>query len=569
MSTEVRWRRGTAAQNDAFTGALAEITVDTTNSDLRIHDGATPGGKGILARVPPVGPATIAEAEALTPDVAPDYIRTAGYAAAGDGGGALYKKVASEPAHAGKFSLTLSDGVTVVWYELPRIVADPMAFAMGVYINDGVSRPLSLYFSTLAEAQSVYPHATALTDQLAWAACQAAVTVLEENRFGGSVSYGGTLELPRGTLNFGSNTLRIVSDYVNVNGAPYQGTRINRSATTGYAIHFAKAAVGNLFYVGLSNVQIVSTVAMTAGGLVLFDIANFSMIRDCRLVNGYVNLHCRSVHDFHIENVNGVHGAPYAVGNSAFANLYLDTQTAAGSFNPTNNGWISNCNFRSFVTDDGYCAHGIYISSADGLWFDHCHIGNGETANLTIIPKAGTTQLSGVTMSNCWFDQGGNGRMVNIGGATSATFGYFQFADCYLTGGATCTDGWRIDPSVGSVVRFVEITGGKVLNLKGHGLIANRLEGLVMSGTQIRNVGTSGGGGTGMTFGATCKNLTITGVAAGYAGNLSTAALSSYGIVIATGVNEYIITGCNLRGNATGGLSDGGGPNKVVANNLV
>lgn len=60
----------------------------------------------------------IATAQALTPASAPDFIRTAGYTTAGDGGGALYKKVASEPTHDGKFSITLSDAVTVVWYEL-------------------------------------------------------------------------------------------------------------------------------------------------------------------------------------------------------------------------------------------------------------------------------------------------------------------------------------------------------------------------------------------------------------------------------------------------------------------
>ena len=50
MSTEVRWRRGSAAQNDAFIGAAAEITVDTTAKDLRIHDGSTPGGHALLGR---------------------------------------------------------------------------------------------------------------------------------------------------------------------------------------------------------------------------------------------------------------------------------------------------------------------------------------------------------------------------------------------------------------------------------------------------------------------------------------------------------------------------------------
>lgn len=52
------------------------------------------------------------------PVIAPNKLRTAGYAAPGDGGGALYKKVSSEPSHTGKFSITLDDGATVVWYEI-------------------------------------------------------------------------------------------------------------------------------------------------------------------------------------------------------------------------------------------------------------------------------------------------------------------------------------------------------------------------------------------------------------------------------------------------------------------
>jgi len=51
MSTQVQYRRGTGAQNNAFTGALAEITVDTTSWTLRVHDGTTAGGGGNLATV--------------------------------------------------------------------------------------------------------------------------------------------------------------------------------------------------------------------------------------------------------------------------------------------------------------------------------------------------------------------------------------------------------------------------------------------------------------------------------------------------------------------------------------
>ena len=44
FATQVKRRRGTEAQNDAFTGAEGEITVDLTNMTLRVHDGVTQGG---------------------------------------------------------------------------------------------------------------------------------------------------------------------------------------------------------------------------------------------------------------------------------------------------------------------------------------------------------------------------------------------------------------------------------------------------------------------------------------------------------------------------------------------
>jgi microcystin-dependent protein len=45
---QVRFRRGTEAEHDTtnggFTGAEGEVTVDTTNDTLRVHDGTTAGG---------------------------------------------------------------------------------------------------------------------------------------------------------------------------------------------------------------------------------------------------------------------------------------------------------------------------------------------------------------------------------------------------------------------------------------------------------------------------------------------------------------------------------------------
>ena len=40
----IQFRRGTAADHSAFTGELAEITIDITNNRVVLHDGQTPGG---------------------------------------------------------------------------------------------------------------------------------------------------------------------------------------------------------------------------------------------------------------------------------------------------------------------------------------------------------------------------------------------------------------------------------------------------------------------------------------------------------------------------------------------
>ena len=44
MSTQVQFRRGNTAQTSTFTGATAEITVDTDKKTIVVHDGLTVGG---------------------------------------------------------------------------------------------------------------------------------------------------------------------------------------------------------------------------------------------------------------------------------------------------------------------------------------------------------------------------------------------------------------------------------------------------------------------------------------------------------------------------------------------
>lgn len=44
MSKQIQFRRGSESEHETFTGAIGEITVDTTNKTIRVHDGETAGG---------------------------------------------------------------------------------------------------------------------------------------------------------------------------------------------------------------------------------------------------------------------------------------------------------------------------------------------------------------------------------------------------------------------------------------------------------------------------------------------------------------------------------------------
>lgn len=73
MATQVQWRRGTSAQHATFVGAPAEVTVDTTDWSLRVHDGVTAGGRLVRASRVARGPASARPVTAEPGDI---YVST-------------------------------------------------------------------------------------------------------------------------------------------------------------------------------------------------------------------------------------------------------------------------------------------------------------------------------------------------------------------------------------------------------------------------------------------------------------------------------------------------------------
>lgn len=77
MSRQIQIRRGTTAENDAFTGAIGEITMDTTRKTVRVHDGETVGGTTLAKQ------SDIPSAESITNAVMPDYENATDFPALG------------------------------------------------------------------------------------------------------------------------------------------------------------------------------------------------------------------------------------------------------------------------------------------------------------------------------------------------------------------------------------------------------------------------------------------------------------------------------------------------------
>lgn len=66
MPTQVQLRRGSTTDHNSFTGAVAELTVDTTKKTVVVHDGTTAGGVPLAKASDLTSYATLTTAQTLT-----------------------------------------------------------------------------------------------------------------------------------------------------------------------------------------------------------------------------------------------------------------------------------------------------------------------------------------------------------------------------------------------------------------------------------------------------------------------------------------------------------------------
>lgn len=143
MSKQVKLRRGTAAQHTSFTGVVGEVTVDTTNHNLRVHDGATVGGN------PTAKAGANTDITSLKQDVA---ITASGTIAATSIG---YRGL-PQNAQTSAYTLALSDigkqiSITTGGIVIPAnaSVAFPIGAAIAIFNNSSSNQTISITSDTL------------------------------------------------------------------------------------------------------------------------------------------------------------------------------------------------------------------------------------------------------------------------------------------------------------------------------------------------------------------------------------------------------------------------------------
>jgi hypothetical protein len=119
MPTQVQFRRGTTAQNNNFTGAAGEISVDLDRMVLRVHDGVTVGG---IAMVTANG--TVTNAVSASSAINAMAAITATNLLNGDVGSLPYQSATgiTEFIRIGALNEVLaSDGTTATWVSLSSL----------------------------------------------------------------------------------------------------------------------------------------------------------------------------------------------------------------------------------------------------------------------------------------------------------------------------------------------------------------------------------------------------------------------------------------------------------------
>ena len=158
MATQVQFRRGNTAQTSTFTGATAEITIDTDKKTIVVHDGSTSGGIPLARENASNAAGSYANSAFSTANFAFSAANTS--AAAGSYSNSAFGVANSAASYANSAFSTANFAFSAA------NTADAKAVTAGSYANSGFTQANSNYTSAVTKLDVINSGASAyLIDQ--------------------------------------------------------------------------------------------------------------------------------------------------------------------------------------------------------------------------------------------------------------------------------------------------------------------------------------------------------------------------------------------------------------------
>ena len=391
---------------------------------------------------------TKADLEAADIAVGINLVRIAGYTSVGDGGGASYKRVGSEPPHAGK--IQSADGV---WWELIGTTVTPQMFGA---VADGSTDDTTAIQAALDKVAGV-----------------------------------STVLFPAGTYKV-TSTLTVSSGGIALLGEASRVTTILHSGDYGDTISFSSATplANRIAFITIKNLRffVDSTAALPTIGVHM----HFVRPQNVELHNLNIQDHFGGIH---FEGGAGVYisdlvmfGGQFYSSVQAGSYLLKFSPAATSSANEFPAEYaISNFNIKA--NGAAYLEDGIIVEASDGIWFSNGHVGFTALNALRVQPVNAADSLNGLNFSNVHFDgnfnteRGVNYTEVVLGFHTGACFGHTytgcQFSICTLEGmkfGLQSVDG-------------ISITGGRCNGNGTYGMRFSRGSGFAITNVVYKDNG--------------------------------------------------------------------------------
>lgn len=280
-------------------------------------------------------------------DIAPsiNLVRIAGYTSVGDGGGASYRRVVSEPSHAGKIQT-----IDTTWWELAETLPTPQMFGA---VADGLTNATTAIQAAIDYAESL---------------------VLAFTR-------GATVLFPPGGY-FVSATLTINSPQITLQGYG-QSSMFIRTADYGNFLTIVSSNPDTTKIIGVQLRDfyvLCKTNAVTTGALIHVTRASRMYISNVSLQDGFIGIHLNGCDNLWMSDIDVQSGQRYLALSPGSALVKMDPWDDGLAVRTQNASiYMNNVQLKTDI-GEAYIDVGLLVTGVDGLYISNSHIGFAKYA---------------------------------------------------------------------------------------------------------------------------------------------------------------------------------------------